>query len=212
MTALLKQPRSRHHRAGDRARHGHRVRARRPRHGAPLRQASSPTARAARSRRTPLVQEIYLGSRPDARGARHPHLLRRQPRAAGRLARREPRPGRGHPRPQRDGQDHADPLDHRLHAAPARPRPASRTGTSRAWPSNRTVEARHRPRAAGPARLPVAHGRGEPRGGRRGGDAAAGRSRASTSSSRACASAARNRAEQALGRRAADAGHRARAR
>jgi ABC-type branched-subunit amino acid transport system ATPase component len=50
----------------------------------------------------PQVKEIYLG----ARGEGRPHLLRQEPRAAGRVAAGGGRRGAGHPGAQRDGANH----------------------------------------------------------------------------------------------------------
>ena len=97
-----------------------------------------------------------------ARGRRHPHRLRQQPRAVRHLARHQAGRVRLPARPQRRRQDHHHALDHGPDAALAGPRALQGQGHHRlsALPAG---AARHRLRAGGPAHLRRADRVGEPR-------------------------------------------------
>ena len=117
----------------------------------------------------PLVQEIYLGASSDEgrvmlEVARHPHLLRRQPRPAGRVA-DACRAARSWAILGRNGMGKTTLIRSIVgFTAPRRGRVVFKDREITGWPSNRIVELGPRPGAAGPPRLSLADGGGEPRG------------------------------------------------
>ncbi len=163
------------------------------------------------SARPGMTRVMVRRTSTDAQGRKSRRLPRRRPGARRRLARDRRRRHRRHRRRQRRRQDLAHPR-HRRHAqAGARAHPLPRRRHRRlAEPQG--LRTGHRPGGRGPAGIPLAVGRREPEHGRHAG-ARARRPRAQPGA-RLCAVSGAGRAQRAsrrhpVGRRAADARHRA---
>ena len=98
--------------------------------GPALRQGRRRRSGSGRPRRTPFVQEIYLGDVLMLE-VRDIHTYYGNSHVLQGVTLSMTAAGRGHPRAQRNGQDHADPVHHRLHAAPSRTGPVQGPGHHR---------------------------------------------------------------------------------